>query len=144
VRREGSTTITEVRDGVACGMPHTSSSKMLPGPTGRLLKNDAWSFSYTEERWYSHPDMPSVGAGRAYAAAAAVSQNIVLYGGQCVVSEEAARGTPCTDHLWQFDYLRGVWQGLTLAPFKAQLEDLREHISPVRAQLEHLQATSTG
>jgi hypothetical protein len=34
-------------------------------------------------------------------------------------------------------------QGLTIAHFKAQLEDLREHISPVRAQLEHLQATST-
>jgi hypothetical protein len=35
-------------------------------------------------------------------------------------------------------------QGLTLADFKAQLEDLLEHIAPVRAQLEHLRATSTG
>jgi hypothetical protein len=35
-------------------------------------------------------------------------------------------------------------QRLTFAPFKAQLEDLREHIAPVRAQLEHLRATSTG
>jgi len=35
-------------------------------------------------------------------------------------------------------------QGLTLAHFKAQLEDLRGHIAHVRAQLEHLQATSTG
>ena len=35
-------------------------------------------------------------------------------------------------------------QGLTLAPFKAQLEVLREHIGPFRAQLEHPRATSTG
>jgi hypothetical protein len=35
-------------------------------------------------------------------------------------------------------------QGLTLAQFKAQLEDLREHIAHVRAQLEHLLDTSTG
>jgi hypothetical protein len=35
-------------------------------------------------------------------------------------------------------------QGLTLAHFTAQLEDLREHIAHVRAQLEHLQYTSTG
>jgi len=59
--------------------------------------------------------MPSEFAGRAYAAAAAVSQNIVLYGGQCDVNEEAARGTPCTDHLWQFDYLAGVWSRLDTA-----------------------------
>jgi len=35
-------------------------------------------------------------------------------------------------------------QGLTLAHFRAQLEDLREHIAHVRTQLEHLRATSTG
>ena len=35
-------------------------------------------------------------------------------------------------------------QGLTLLHFSAQLEDLREHIAHVRAQLEHLRDTSTG
>jgi TPR repeat protein len=35
-------------------------------------------------------------------------------------------------------------QGLTLAHFRAQVEDLREHIAPVTAQLEHLRATSPG
>jgi len=35
-------------------------------------------------------------------------------------------------------------QGLTLAHFRAQLEDLREHIVQVGALLEHLRATSTG
>jgi len=35
-------------------------------------------------------------------------------------------------------------QGLTLAHFRAQLEDLREHIAHVTAQLEHLRDTSTG
>jgi len=35
-------------------------------------------------------------------------------------------------------------QGLTLAHFRAQLEDLREHIAHGRAQLEHLRDTSTG
>ena len=37
-----------------------------------------------------------------------------------------------------------AWQGLTLAHFRPQLEDLREHIAHVIAQLEHLQDTSTG
>jgi hypothetical protein len=37
-----------------------------------------------------------------------------------------------------------VSQGPTLAHFRAQLEDLREHIAHVRAQLEHVLATSTG
>jgi len=36
-----------------------------------------------------------------------------------------------------------VAQGLTLAHFRAQLEDLREHIAHVRARLEHLRDTST-
>jgi hypothetical protein len=35
-------------------------------------------------------------------------------------------------------------QGLTLAHFRSQLEDLRERINHVRAQLEHLQDTSTA
>jgi hypothetical protein len=35
-------------------------------------------------------------------------------------------------------------QGLTLVPISAQLEDLRERISHVGAQLKHLRATSTG
>jgi hypothetical protein len=35
-------------------------------------------------------------------------------------------------------------QGLTLAHFKAQREALRGRIAHVRAQLEHLRATSTG
>jgi hypothetical protein len=35
-------------------------------------------------------------------------------------------------------------QGLTLAHFRAQLEDLRQHIAHVRAQLEHLRDTSMG
>jgi len=38
----------------------------------------------------------------------------------------------------------GRGQGLTLVQFSAQLEDHREYIAPVRAQLEHLRATSTG
>ena len=38
----------------------------------------------------------------------------------------------------------GEGQGLTLAHCRAQLEDLLEHIAPVRAQLEHLRATDTG
>jgi hypothetical protein len=37
----------------------------------------------------------------------------------------------------------GGGQGLTLAHFRAQLEDLQEHIAHVRAQLEHLQDSST-
>ena len=35
-------------------------------------------------------------------------------------------------------------QGLTLAYFTAQLEDLLEHIAHVRAQLEYLRDTSMG
>jgi len=35
-------------------------------------------------------------------------------------------------------------QGLTLGHFRAQLEDLREHIARVGAQLEHLRDTSKG
>jgi hypothetical protein len=35
-------------------------------------------------------------------------------------------------------------QGLTLTHFTAQLEDLREHIAHVRAQLEHFRDTPTG
>jgi len=35
-----------------------------------------------------------------------------------------------------------LMQGLTLAHFRAQLEDLREHIAHGRAQLEHLRDTS--
>ena len=35
-------------------------------------------------------------------------------------------------------------QGLTLAHFRAQLEDLREHIAHIRAQLEHPRDTSSG
>ena len=36
------------------------------------------------------------------------------------------------------------WQGLTFVHCLAQLEDLREHIAHVRAQLEHLRDTTTG
>jgi len=35
-------------------------------------------------------------------------------------------------------------QGLKLAHFKAQLEDLRDHIAHVGAQLQHLRDSSTG
>jgi len=35
-------------------------------------------------------------------------------------------------------------QGLTLADFKAQLEDLWKHLALVRAQLEHLRDTSSS
>jgi hypothetical protein len=35
-------------------------------------------------------------------------------------------------------------QGLTLAHFRTQLEDLPERIAHVRAQLEHLRDTSKG
>jgi len=38
----------------------------------------------------------------------------------------------------------GDWQGLAPAHFTAQLEDLRGHTAPVRAQLDHLRDTSTG
>jgi hypothetical protein len=37
-----------------------------------------------------------------------------------------------------FSSYAALHQGLTLAHFKAQLEDLREHIAHVRAQLEDL------
>jgi hypothetical protein len=37
-----------------------------------------------------------------------------------------------------------VRQGLTLAHFTAQLQDLRERIAHDRAQLQHPLATSTG
>jgi len=37
-----------------------------------------------------------------------------------------------------------VRQGLTLAHFRAKLQDLRVHIAHVRAHLEHLRDTSTG
>ena len=80
---------------------------------GRLLHNDAWSFSYQQERWIQHSNLPGAGStGRAYAAVAAVSQNVIVYGGQCTSHEEEARGTPCVDHLWQFDYLSGTWSRL--------------------------------
>lgn len=80
---------------------------------GRMLRNDAWSFSYTQERWIQHSNLPGAGStGRAYAAVAAVSQFVVVYGGQCTASEEEARGTPCVDHLWQFDYQFGTWSRL--------------------------------
>jgi hypothetical protein len=35
-------------------------------------------------------------------------------------------------------------QGLTLAHFRAQIQDLLEHIAHVKAQREYLQDTSTG
>jgi len=41
-------------------------------------------------------------------------------------------------------FLSGAGQELTLAHFRAQLEDLQEHIAHVIAQLEHLRDTSTG
>jgi O-methyltransferase involved in polyketide biosynthesis len=41
------------------------------------------------------------------------------------------------------EYMSMRW-GLTLAHFRAQLEDLREHIARVRAQLEHPRDPPTG
>ena len=51
---------------------------------------------------------------------------------------------PLVDGSGAIDVAELKGQGLTLAHFRAQLEDLREHIAHDRAQLEHLRDTSTG
>ena len=58
---------------------------------------------------------------------------------------------PCSEALAELPHRRDphrrgspCGQGLTLAHFRAQLEDRREHIAHVRAQLEHPGETSTG
>jgi hypothetical protein len=60
----------------------------------------------------------------------------------------AARPSPNSDEARQApvsdEARHRLRQGLTLVHFSAQLEDLREHIAHVRAQLEHLRDTSTG
>jgi len=74
-----------------------------------------------------------------------VSNGILCRGGQALPS-------PATRSWWLRSCLmRSVivskitsCQGLTLTHFKAQLEDRREYLAHVRAQLEHLRDTSTG
>ena len=51
---------------------------------------------------------------------------------------EAAEASAATSAGWYTVSVPPWNQGLILAHFKAQLEDLREHIAPDRAQLVHL------
>jgi len=64
--------------------------------------------------------------------------------GLSLPSPSAAFTLPPAPDAARAAHVTATKQGLTLAHFRAQLEDLREHTAHCRAQPEHLRDASTG